>query len=156
MAFSEELKINFNKLNMDEALLVCLEITHPFLTETIFLVNDIKDLLSNSNNYIAMPFVVDRPSDVQGELPKATLTIQNIGRDLVRWIDSSGGAKGAEIKVKLIRRSKPDIVEESLDFGISTVTVNTQVVMFNLIVQNNLVKRACRLVYDIKKATGLF
>lgn len=156
MSFSNQAKINFNKLNMDEALLVCLEISHSFLADPIYLVNDSRNLVSDGKDHIAMPFSVKRQNDVQGELPRAALIIPNIGRELVKWIDSSGGGKGASIIVKLIRRSAPDVVEESLSFGISTVTVTTQNVTINLIVQNNLVKRACRLVYDKIKAAGLF
>lgn len=156
MSFSDGAKINFNKLNADEAILVCLEISHPFISQTVRLVRDNKNLISNGDEYIAMPFDVQRQSDVRGELPKITLTIANVGRELVKWVDSSGGGIGALIKVKLIRRSSPNLVEESINLGINSVSITTEFVTFNLIVQNNLVKRACRLVYDIRKAPGLF
>lgn len=156
MSFSDDARVNFNRLNADEALLACLEISHNLLSETIRLVNDNKNLVSNGSEYVAFPFSVVPQDDIQGELPKVSLSVPNIGRELVRWIDSSGGAKGATIKVVLIRRSAPDLIEESLDFGINTVTINSQNVVFSLIVQNNLTKRSCRLVYNTKKAPGLF
>lgn len=156
MTYTNELKVNVNKLNADEALLVCIDIFHPFVSETIRLVNDNKELISETNSYIPMPFTIQRQSDIRGELPKITLTISNIGRELVKWIDSSGGGKGAEIVVKLIRRSSPDVVEEALKLGISSVVINTQSITFNLEIKNNLVKRSVKIIYDKNTAPSLF
>lgn len=156
MSYSNDFKINVNKLNADESPLVLLEITHPFITDTIRLVNDNKDLLSNGNNYLHMPFGLKRQEDVQNELPKVILTIPNVGRSLVRWIDSSGGGRGASITVMLARRSEPDTIEERLELGIESVSITTELVTFNLIIQNNLVKSAIKWIYDVKRAPGLF
>lgn len=156
MSYSNDFKINVNKLNADESPLVLLEITHPFITDTIRLVNDNKDLLSNGNNYLHMSFGLKRQEDVQNELPKVILTIPNVGRSLVRWIDSSGGGRGASITVMLVRRSDPDTIEERLELGIESVSITTELVTFNLIIQNNLVKRSMKWIYDVKRAPGLF
>lgn len=156
MSFSDEIKINFNKLNADEAVLVLIEISNSLISEPVRLVNDSKNLVSQGHDFVAMPFRATRQSDVQGELPKVNLTIPNVGRELVKWIDSSGGGRGSEIKVMLARRSRPDDHEETLYFSVQSVFINSQEVNFNLIVQNNLVKKSCKLVYDIKKAAGLF
>ena len=154
--YSNDFIVNVNKFNSDDPLLVLLEITHPFISDTIRLVNDNKDLVSNSHNYLAMPFKIDRQSDVQNELPKITLTVQNVGRSLIKWIDSSGGGRDAVIKLLLVRRSTPNLIEESLDLGIASVNVSTRAVIFNLNIQNNLSKRSCRLIYDVERAYGLF
>ena len=154
--YSNDFIVNVNKFNSDDPLLVLLEITHPFISDTIRLVNDNKDLVSNSHNYLAMPFKIDRQSDVQNELPKITLTVQNVGRSLIKWIDSSGDGRNAVIKLLLVRRSTPNLIEESLDLGIASVNVSTRAVIFNLNIQNNLAKRSCRLVYDVEGAYGLF
>lgn len=155
MAYSDNLKINVNRLNATEALLVLLEIDHPFVSEPIRLVNDSQDFLFDGHNYIAMPFSVNRHSDVQGELPKTTLNIPNVGRSLVKWIDSSGGGRNASISVILARRSSV-MEEERINFGIGSVTINNEMVTFSLIIQNNLVKRSMRYVFDTKRAMGLF
>ena len=60
MSFSDDFKINVNKLNANESLLVCLEIDHPFISETIRLVGDVKNIVSNGNDYVAMPFQIQR------------------------------------------------------------------------------------------------
>lgn len=156
MNYSDGLKINVNRLNAIEKLLILLEISHPFLNTPVRLVNDSSDLLSNGENFIAMPFRVRRQDDIQGELPKVTLTVSNIGRTLVKWIDSTGGGKDAVVSVMLARRSNPDLIEERLDLAIESVNISTEVIVFNLVVQNNLTKRAIKYIYDAKRTPGLF
>lgn len=156
MNYSQEFKINVNKLHADEALLILLEIDHPFISDTIRLVSDNQDLISNGENYIKTSFRITRQSDVQGELPRIQLTVPNIGRELVRWIDTSGGGKGASMTVKLVRRSSPNLIEESIKLDITSTTIDSQSVVFNLVVQNNLNKRATRFVFDKVKSPGIF
>ena len=156
MTYSDEFKINVNKLNSDELVLVLLEINHPFLSQTIRLVNDNRDFLLNGNNYLAMPFQITRQNDVQGEIPKVSLVVSNVGRSLIRWVDSTGGGKGATISIVLARRSDPNKEEERVSLNIERVSVTTQTVTFSLIVQNNFTVRAVKTLYDMKRAPGLF
>lgn len=156
MSFSSGFKINVNRLNATENLLILLQIEHPFLANTIYLINDNKNLISNTKDYLPMPFKLKRQNDVQGELPKVSLTIPNVGRSLVRWIDSSGGGTDAILTIKLARRSSPDLIEESIDLGIESINVTTETVVFNLVVQNNLTKKSMRFVYDKTRFPGLF
>lgn len=156
MSFSNEFKINVNKLNADEQVLILMIIEHPFLSDPVRLVNDNRNFIFDGEDYIAMPFSVKRQDDVQNELPRVTLTVPNVGRSLVRWVDSSGGGKGSKISIMLARRSAPSVVEEKIDLGIESVSITTETVSFNLVVQNNLIKRAMKYVYDLKRAPGLF
>lgn len=155
-SFSDNLKINVNKLSAEESPLVLIEINHPLITDTIRLVHDNCNVVSNGETYVAMGFEIKRQADVQGELPKVTLTVQNVGRSLVKWIDMSGGGKDAEITAKIIRRSDPDLIEESISMGVERVTVTTLMVTFHLVVHNNLVRRGIKLVYNNTTAPGLF
>lgn len=154
--FSDNLKINVNKLSANETPIILLEINHPLISETIRLVHDNCDVVSNGETYVAMGFQIKRQSDIQGELPKVTLTVQNVGRSLVKWIDMSGGGKNAEIIAKIIRRSDPDVVEESIPMGVERVTVTTMLVVFNLVIYNNLIRRGIKRIYNKKTSPGLF
>lgn len=153
--YSEGFKINVNKLSAEEALLVLVRIEHPFVSEPICLVNDSADFTLDGERFIAMPFRVRRQDDIEGELPRASLVFPNAGRSLVKWIDMSGGGRGASLEVMLARRSNP-LPEEKLFFEIGSVSVTTETISFNLIVQNNLTKRAIRWVYDMTHSRGLF
>lgn len=156
MPYSNGFKINVNKLNADEKILILAEINHPFLGVPIRIVNDNQTLISLGNSFVPMEFSIKRQDDVQGELPSVMFSVQNVGRSLVRWIDSTGGGRDAKLKIMMVRRSTPDVVEESLTLGIQRVTVTTEVVNFSLVVQNDLIRRSMKFVYDKQRAPGLF
>lgn len=155
MSYSQGFKVNVNKLNAEEGIYACLIIDHPFISEPVRLINDSKDLVISGDTYLAMPFQVKRQSDIQNELPKVQLSISNVGRSLVKWIDSSGGGRNASIKILLVRRSS-SVIEEEIELGISSVSVTMEVVTFNLVIQNNLIKRGIRWLYDQNHSPGLF
>lgn len=155
MSYSQGFKINVNKLNSDENLLVLVSIMHPYISDDIRLVNDNKDFILDGNLYLAMPFSLERQSDVQGELPRVRFSIPNVGKALVKWIDSSGGGRDAKITVILSRRSS-GVIEEQIEFGISAVSITSELVTFTLEIQNNLIKRSIRWIYDTVHAPGLF
>lgn len=154
--FSDNFKINVNKLNADEALIVLLEIEHALLPEPVRLVNDVEDIVSNGHNYMAMGFDVKWNNDAQGELPKVQLVMQNVGRSMMRWIDMSNGASYTTIRAKVIRRSDPDTVEESLKLQVERITANLLTITFNLVIQNQLIRRGIKRVFTKEKAPGLF
>lgn len=154
--FSDNFKINVNKLNADQAVLACLEIRHPFISDPIRIVNDSIKLISNGETYLPMGFDLKRHDDIEGELPKCSITFQNVGRILTKWIDSSGGGSKATFDVLLIRRSDPDNIEEQIRFEIQNCTTTSESITFTLVIQNNLIKRAMNYFFDKKRAPGLF
>ena len=156
MSYTDGLKINVNKLSADEMLLVLLQIDHPFLVAPIRLVNDNKDFTSVGEVFLAMPFELKRQDDVKGELPKIRLIVPNVGRGMIKWIDGSGGGRDAIITAMLARRSSPSVIEEQLTLGIESVDITTERVIFNLVIQNNLIKRSVRYIYDTLRAPGLY
>ena len=155
MSYSEGFKINVNKLSSEESLVSLVEIDHPFLTDPVRLINDSRELEFLGERFIPMPFMLERQDDVQGELPKVMLTVSNVGRELIKWVDASNGGRDAKVTIYLTRRSNP-VMEEKLVFQVGNINVTTEQVSFTLLIQNNLVKRSVRWEYDQVKAKGLF
>lgn len=56
----------------------------------------------------------------------------------------------------LARRSDDQTIEEAISLGIETVSITQTEVTFNLVIQNNLVKKSMRFIYDKKRAPSLF
>lgn len=154
--FSDEFKQNINKLNADEAVLVLMEINHPLISDTIRLVRDNCNLVSNGETYIAMAFDVRRQNDIKDEVPKVSVVVQNVGRSLVKWIDQSGGGRDAEVRIMLARRSDPDNIEEDLYLSIERVSVNSENVNLQMTIQNNLIRKGTKLRFDNDISPGIF
>lgn len=155
MPYSEGFKVNVNKLSQEEKIFIILTIEHPFLSTPVRLVNDSQDFEFLGENYLAMPFSIERQSDIKSELPQISLVIQNVGRSLIKWIDATGGGSKAKMKVGLARRSS-NVLEEEITLGIQSVSINSETVSFSLVIQNNIILRANRWTYNKQRAPGLF
>lgn len=95
----------------DDPPLVLLEITHDALPQPVRVVGDSQDIISNGATFIAMGFRVRLPDDVQGQQPRAELAIDNIGRELMQWIEQSAGGRNARVRLMQVLRSAPNNIE---------------------------------------------
>src|SRR5690606_14932886 len=103
-AYSDAARRNLLATSADEPYLTLLEIRHPDLAEPVRLVNDVENITINDPDlgslvYIACPFRLVKPDDVDQQLPRATLEVDNIGRELTQWLEASNGGKGARCRL---------------------------------------------------------
>lgn len=101
-----------------------LEIAHPQLSSPVRAVNDTQDLISGGNTFAACGFRVNLPDDFAQQLPRARLSIDNIGRELVQWLEASGGGKGATVRVMQVMRDTPNVIEADYTLDLLNVTQN--------------------------------
>ena len=90
--YSDTFKSTLASVNATEAPVILLTLSHPELKQDnvvtpIYVVNDNSDVVSNGHTFVAMPFRVSLPSDLENTVPRATLAIDNIGRTLMYWIE---------------------------------------------------------------------
>lgn len=136
--------------------LVLLEIDHPDLVTPVRVVNDTQDITSNGGLYQALGFSIHIPDEEDGKLPEATLAIDNIGRELMTWLDSSAGGAGATARLMQVRRSAPDVVEYDITMDLTTLRATSAVVSGHLGYDNLLDRPAVLVRYDTHRAPGLF
>lgn len=108
----------FFGLEVDEAVLVLLTITHPSI-ETVRVVNNApaeggaNDIVSRGERYIAYPFMPELPTDTD-EQPRARLTIGNVVYEDENGVERSVSealsalTSPPEIAFEIIRSSDPD------------------------------------------------
>ena len=109
--YSAQYKSTLAEVNATEAPLILLEISHPQLTQPVRVVNDTQDLLSNGNTYVGFPFRCVLPDDFENQLPKARLAIDNVSRDLMYWIETTGGGQGSTATFNQIWIATHDLFE---------------------------------------------
>jgi len=105
-----------------EAPVLLLEIDHPDLPGPVRVVKDNEDLTSTGNLFVAMAFDITPPDDLSTGLPRATLRVDNIGRELTQWLNVSGGGKGATARMMYVMRDAPDLIEWETTLELSNVT----------------------------------
>lgn len=93
----------------DQVFLVLLEIDHDALGAPIRIVNNYENVTHNGNLYTALPFAVTLPQDSDENMPAATLTVDNVDRQIVEAVRSMTGPATATLTVVLA--SQPDVIE---------------------------------------------
>jgi len=139
-----------------EAPVVLLEISHPQLAQTVRVINDTLDLTHNGNVYTAIPFRVLWPDDQEEQAPRATLAIDNVGKELVQWIEASSGGVGAVVTMKKVLRSNPDFVELQVEMDLQAIEMNVSEVQATLGFKNLFQKPLVRLTYRPETHPGMF
>lgn len=115
-----------------------------------------QDINSNGNNFIACPFRCVLPDDYEGQLPKAKLAVDNVGRDLMYWIETSSGGQGSSVRFMQVMRSNPDLIEWEITMNLYNVNVTMQEISAELGFQNLFAKPAIAMQYRPDNSLGLF
>lgn len=155
-AYSNAFKSTLAATGAQEVPVLLLELNHTGLTQPVRVINDTQDLTCNGNLYIACGFTCTLPDDVEGQLPRAKLSVDNIGRELMYWIESTHGAEGTTATFKQVMRSNPNLVEWQITMNLYNITATAAEVSAELGFENLLGRPAIHVRYDPSTAAGLF
>lgn len=102
-------------------LLMLLTITGDGLGDTIRLVSDTRDCTSRGQVYLGLPFKWKLPDEAAGEVGRAELQIDNVGRELTAELERM--PPGAEWlgTIESVCRATPDVVDMSFTAPMSGV-----------------------------------
>ena len=154
--YTDAFKSTLAEVNATESPLILIEIDHEALTQPVRVVNDMTDVTSNGDLYIAYPFKCVLPDDYENQLPKAQIVIDNVGRDLMYWIETTGGGQNSSCTFKQILRSAPDLIEWQVTMNLYNVQVTMESVTAELGFENLFNKPAISRRYRPDTAPGLF
>lgn len=116
-AYTQAGRTNLLATSADEPFLILLEITHPDLAEPVRVVNDTVDasIVQDDGSgtavdiaFVACPFQITLPDDVDQQIPKAQLSVDNIGRELTQWLEYSNGGRGAKCRILQALKSEAE------------------------------------------------
>lgn len=155
-SYSAQYKSTLAKVSMEESPLILLEINHAELSQPIRVVNDTIDITSNGNSFIAFPFNCTLPDDIENQLPRARLSISNVGRDLMYWLETTDGGKGSTAKFQQVMRSRPNQIEWEITMSLFNVSASNLEVSAELGFENLFTKPAVSISYRPENSIGLF
>lgn len=147
---------NLLATSADEPVLVLCEITHPDLSEPIRVVNDTQNVTIQDAEYVACPFQLTWPDDVDQQQPKGQLQVDNIGRELTQWLEYSNGGKGAKCRLMQALRSDPSVLEYDITLDLTDISIDNQAVTGTLGYLNTMSIPAVALRFDPATSPGLF
>lgn len=155
-AYSAEYKSTLASTSAPESPIILLEITHSGLTTPIRVVNDNSNITSNGNEFLACAFRCALPDDFENQLPKISLAVDNIGKEMMYWIETSDGGYGAKAHFMQIMRSRPDQIEWEMTVGLSNVKATASEIAGDLGFDNIFTRPAITMRYDPTISPGIF
>lgn len=147
---------NLNATSADEPLLMLLEITHAQLAEPVRVVNDVQDITVEGNLYQACAFQLSLPEESDGRVPQAQLSIDNVGRELMQWLEASAGGAGSQCRVLQLLRSQPDVIEYDITLDMDGIVATQMLVTATLGYVDFLNQQAVAISYRPETAPGVF
>lgn len=156
MDYSANARKEISKVNASNLPLTLLEITHVDLVTPVRVVNDRQDIVFETNTYTALSFRIAMPSDLQKGLPQASLGIDNVGKELVQWLEESNGGQGTQIRILQVLRSDPSVAEIDITMTLSNIMVKPLEITGTLGFDDLLNVPAVVVQYTPEIAPGLF
>lgn len=132
----------------DEPFLILLEITHADLAVPIRVVNDSQTLVFEGNDFISCPFEIVLPDSKTDQREKASISVDNIGRELTQWLEVSQGGKGAQARIIGVLRSDPSTAEFDFTMDMTGISIDNLIVSATLDYQNTFDQAAVAIRYD--------
>lgn len=133
-----------------------LEITHPDLAVPVRIARDNQDVVSGGVTFTAMAFEIQLPDDVDKQLPRAPIQIDNVGRELVQWLEASNGGQGAQVRVMQVMRDTPDVIEYDITMDLLNVHQNAAFVTGELGYEDVLNRAGMIAMYRPDNTPGMF
>ena len=140
-----------------DVVVAALEIRHPALSEPIGVVQDTEPLVLEGKNFIPLAFRPRLAPDVDGRAPAAEIAIDNVGRELMRWVNAAQGGAGATVRVlRVLRTVTPPRIEWEITTDVLAVRATQREVVLQLGFDPLLTRPAVLLRHDPQTAPGLF
>ena len=106
---SERARRAINAQETEEVFLLLLTIDHSSLAEPLRFVNNTTDIVSRGHKFYHYPFNMDLPLDSDEELPRVSIDIDNVDREIVLTLRQLEGRPTVTCEVVLA--SQPSVVE---------------------------------------------
>ena len=130
LALSEASIIEKNKLSTDGVWLLALEAQIP--GDTLYLVNNTKDVTLGGQRYVAFPFSLEDITEDGKELPNVRLTVSNATGTIQRYVEKNNGLGGMKVVLRVYHTSIPDVAEVEEYFVVTGVSCDVEWVTFTL------------------------
>ena len=146
---------------------VALEIHHPALPEPVRVVNAAADpevlpksIVIEGETYAALRFEGRLAGDTAGEQPRAELSLDNVGRELMAWVEAAEGGVGATARVLILLMRDADgtdvRIERELLYDVLQVRADQEKLVVGLGFDPLLDRAAVTLRHDPQTSPGLF
>lgn len=122
----------------------------------VYINNSNQDVVSNGNTYIACGFNFTLPNQDSNSTPRASISIDNIGKPILRYIYQTNGGFGTIVTVHIVLKTSPDVYEHTVIADLSSVNIDAKQVSFQITEGEYLQRKSVPFTYREFLAPGLF
>ena len=137
-----------------------LEISHSALETPIRIVADIAEHVIDGTVFTPLAFRALPPTFTEGEIPRANLEVDNIGKTLTEWIEISSGGRGAEMRVMMIHKASEtepsSVVWELPALAVGVTEITNETVQIALVYRSGRSRPGVKWRNDRETSPGLF
>lgn len=137
-------------------LLELLLIDHASFSSPVRVVNDTRDWVIGSDTFVGLPFSLKLPKQAQKEQPRATLQIDNVGRELTSLIEALPVGASLTTTVRVVSRATPTVTDYEFISQLSGISITPTVMSCVLGPDETMRQSAVRIRFDPVNAPALF
>lgn len=151
-----EIRKQIQTMSDKDGLVALLEISNRSFSETMRVVNDVEDFVSNGYTYIGVPFSYRRPDDSQGEHPTMSLTIDNVGTAITEELEALLPNDDTYARLIFVSRKSPNKQEHNFWLPVTSISVTQTTATATASVLQRMQQKACKLVANPFTVPGIF
>lgn len=120
------------KVDDNQGILMLLEVTHPSFSQAMRIVSDTRDLTALGFTWTALPFAVKLPDDKTKSVPRASLQMDNVGRQFTAELEALPPGAALKATIRMVHRTTPNYVDYEFTAPLTGVKVMGPTVTANM------------------------
>lgn len=144
------------RLTDTDSPLLFLEIAWPATGDTLRIVSDTQDWVSNGQTYVGLPFRFEPPDDAAGQSPRGAIEIDNVGRGITADLEAWLPGQTLHARLMVADQADPHTYMIDMPMPIMRVTVNSATARAECGVDMLMRQQCVQLRYTPYVAPGIF
>lgn len=150
-----------NAVTADDLPVMLIQIDHPDLTSPVRVTNALRDpgdpITHQGDDYIPLGFSITPPDDLSQGIPRARLAVDNVGGELMEFLELSNGGNAATVTLTQILLSDPDTVQWSIgNLTLSGVSASATTVEADLTFEDLLSRAGVAVRHTPDRSPGIY
>lgn len=137
-----------------------IQITHPDVNPDIRVIMDGENAMIGGETFLMSAFIVTLPTEKGHEARRIEVTLDNVGRQMVEWVEASNGGRGATMNVMEVVFPAGDrngeVLTEYPGFQVGNARMRNENLIVSLVDESAGEAPGIKMRHDPETSPGLF